>query len=110
MDRQKRYEIAEKIATNVCSTMKVDRAKVFPRKFSDRTRKYEILVIRQMAIYLIRIVGKLSLKDIGFWCCMHHTTIMHAVSKISGLLKTDRSVAYKIRKCRSSLVLSTARR
>jgi hypothetical protein len=48
---------------------------------------------RQVAMYLAKHVGRWSLSQIGkFYNGRHHTTILHAITKIENLRKIDESV------------------
>ncbi|RKY45482.1 MAG: chromosomal replication initiator protein DnaA [Candidatus Omnitrophota bacterium] len=56
-------------------------------------RNKNIVLPRQIGMYLIRELTELSLPEIGsFWGAKHHTTILYAHRKIKDLIKRDEKV------------------
>jgi len=56
-------------------------------------RNKNIVLPRQIGMYLIRELTELSLPEIGsFWGAKHHTTILYAHRKIKDLIKKDEKV------------------
>lgn len=52
-------------------------------------RQRNIAVPRQVAMYICREIGNLSLPNVGTAFNRDHTTVMHACEKVSGEMKTD---------------------
>ena len=53
-------------------------------------RKYQVSLARQVAIYLIRIILDLPYTEIGkLFSNRDHSTIIHSISKVDEMLKTD---------------------
>ncbi len=62
-------------------------------ELKDKTRKQEIVLPRQIAMYLAKSYTSLSLKQIGFnFGKRDHSTVIHAISCIVELIKTDKKV------------------
>ena len=81
----------EMITKNVCSYLKVDENKI-----RDKTRKKEIVLARQIAMYLAKELTKSSLKTIGLhFGGRDHSTVIHACSSIEEL-KTKDSILNEI--------------
>jgi chromosomal replication initiator protein len=64
-----------------------------PTLLSAKTRKHEIVLARQMCMYLAKQLTQTSLKSIG----MHfggrdHTTVLHSCQQILNYIDTDRKV------------------
>jgi chromosomal replication initiator protein len=78
----------ETITKNVCSFLKVDE-----NKLRDKTRKKEIVLARQLAMYLSKELTKSSLKTIGLhFGGRDHSTVIHACSSIEELKSKDVSL------------------
>jgi chromosomal replication initiator protein len=57
----------------------------------DKTRKREIVVARQVAMYFAKHYTNLSLKTIGFhFGNRDHSTVIHALTSVNDLMDTDR--------------------
>ena len=68
----------EMITKNVCSYFKVDENKI-----RDKTRKKEIVLARQLAMYLSKELTKSSLKTIGLhFGGRDHSTVIHACNSV----------------------------
>jgi chromosomal replication initiation ATPase DnaA len=64
--------------------------------FSER-RTHDVVVPRQIAMYLAKIFTIRSLPEIGRrFGGKDHTTVLHAVRKIESLIKTDWLIAYDV--------------
>lgn len=64
--------------------------------FSER-RTHDVVVPRQIAMYLAKIVTVRSLPEIGRrFGGKDHTTVLHSVQKIGRLIKTDWLIAYDV--------------
>lgn len=56
-------------------------------------RKYQVSLARQVAIYLIRIILDLPYTEIGkLFSNRDHSTIIHSISKVDEMLKTDSQI------------------
>ena len=68
-------------------------------------RTNNVLLARQVSIYLIRTILDLPFKDIGdLFSGKDHTTIMHSVTKIEEMLKKDDSFQQVINKLKKQIV------
>ena len=75
----------EMITKNVCSYLKVDENKI-----REKTRKKEIVLARQIAMYLAKELTKSSLKTIGLhFGGRDHSTVIHACTSIEELKIKD---------------------
>ncbi len=64
-----------------------------PQEIKKSRRNKNIVLPRQIGMYLIRELTELSLPEIGsFWGAKHHTTILYAYRKIKDLIKKDEKV------------------
>jgi chromosomal replication initiator protein len=69
-----------------------------------KNRKKELILPRQISIYLIREMTNKSLPEIGkIMGGKDHTTIMHSQKRIEGFLKTDITIKSDIEKIREDL-------
>lgn len=59
-------------------------------------RSADILYARQVAIYIAKEITQLSFLAIGKAFNLHHTTIIHSVSKIEPILQKDKSKRYVV--------------
>ncbi|MBQ7288823.1 MAG: chromosomal replication initiator protein DnaA [Clostridia bacterium] len=81
----------ERIVEEVSRTLMVSVEDIMsPRRSAD------ILYARQVAIYIAKEVTQLSFLSIGKAFNLHHTTIIHSVSKIEPILKNDKSKRYVV--------------
>lgn len=68
-----------------------------PSEMNTQRRTAEIVYPRQIAMYLSKTLTKRSLPEIGkLFGGRNHTTVLHNVRKIKGLVKTDWKVAYDV--------------
>ncbi|HZW38324.1 MAG TPA: chromosomal replication initiator protein DnaA [Ignavibacteriaceae bacterium] len=78
----------EHITKAVCSYMKIDE-----NKLRDKTRKKEIVLTRQLAMYLTKRLTKQSLKSIGlYFGGRDHSTVIHACETIEQAYVTDKHI------------------
>ena len=68
------------------------------------SRKSEVLIARQVAIYLARVILGLSLKKIGYHFGKDHSTVIHTIRKMENLLKTNSDFVQKVEEIRSLIV------
>ncbi|MEO0085062.1 MAG: chromosomal replication initiator protein DnaA [candidate division WOR-3 bacterium] len=72
-------------------------------------RTKQVVLARQVAMYLMRTVLQLSLKQIGaFIGGKDHTTVIHAIEKLERLQVTDPNIGSTIRTLKSRLLSSRA--
>lgn len=72
-------------------------------------RTAQVVRRRQIAMYLCRVVTQRSMPEIARrFGGMDHTTILHAVNKISGLVATDAALASEIGSIKAVLLGDTA--
>ncbi len=95
----KKLDTAE-IITTVCKYFSVTKEEIISGK-----RKKELVLPRQIAIYLIREQTNKSLPEIGkIMGGKDHTTIMHAEKKIADLIKIDKSIKESVENLRTKLL------
>ena len=71
-----------------------------------KSRRAEIVKVRQICMYLMRELTTHSFPEIGtFFSGRDHTTVMHAVQKIEKLVKTDNVIAEEVRSLKSRLAI-----
>ena len=68
---------------------------------SSRTK--EVTMARQVSMYIIRQLTKLSLPEIGRVFGRDHTTVIHSLEKVEGLIKETRETAENIRDIKSNV-------
>lgn len=66
-------------------------------------RNKDIVLARQVSIYLIRSITNLSLPEIGKVFNQHHTTIMHSLDKVEKLMKDNRELSEIVRDIKSNI-------
>jgi chromosomal replication initiator protein len=67
------------------------------------SRRSNILLARQVAMYLSRNVLGLSLTKIGNYFSRDHSTVIHALRKVENLLKTDEELVQKVAEIKEKL-------
>lgn len=68
-----------------------DSFKVTVDEMKDKTRKKEIVIARQTAMYFAKNYTNLSLKAIGYhFGKRDHTTVLHAIEAVNNMLDTDK--------------------
>jgi chromosomal replication initiator protein len=78
----------EIITKTVCEHFKVDENKV-----RDKTRKQEVVIARQLCMYLSKELTKSSLKTIGLhFGGRDHSTVIHACNTVQELLNSDKVI------------------
>jgi len=84
-DRSDIVPTPDVIIDEVCKFYNID-----PNILRGQGRAKDISMARQIAMYLIRSMTNLSLKDIGKeFDNRDHTTVLHSIERIEGLSKTD---------------------
>jgi chromosomal replication initiator protein len=76
---------------------------VRPRDVLGSCRQRAVLVPRQVAMYLAREVGRLSLPAIGAAFGRDHTTVLHACRKVAEAVKADPKLRRTVRELKAEL-------
>ena len=92
----------ENITKIVCDYYKIDENKI-----RDKTRKKEVVLARQVAMYLSKELTKSSLKTIGLhFGGRDHSTVIHAYTAIEALKNSDTNLNEEVNNLKSSIELS----
>ena len=92
----------ESITKIVCDYYKIDENKI-----RDKTRKKEVVLARQVAMYLSKEMTKSSLKTIGLhFGGRDHSTVIHACTAIEELKNSDVSISEEIGNLKNNIELS----
>ena len=67
------------------------------------SRKANIVLARQVSMYIIRSITNQSLPEVGKFFGLHHTTVLHSVEKIEKMLSTDRELKEVIRDIKANV-------
>lgn len=79
------------------------------RALNSDTRTQAVVRPRQIAMYLAKSLTTRSLPDIGRrFGGRDHTTVLHAVRKIAGLIQSDPLIASQVERIKGSLAEATA--
>lgn len=74
-----------------------------PKTIMGESRKANIVLARQVSMYIIRSITNQSLPEVGKFFGQHHTTVMHSVEKIEKMLSTDRELKEVIRDIKANV-------
>ncbi|MCD7945755.1 MAG: chromosomal replication initiator protein DnaA [Clostridiales bacterium] len=74
-----------------------------PSAIKGSSRMKDIVLARQVSIYLIRSITNLSLPEIGKVFSQHHSTIMHSLEKVEKMMKEDGELSEIIRDIKSNI-------
>ena len=78
-------------------------------KVRDKTRKKEVVLARQVAMYLSKELTKSSLKTIGLhFGGRDHSTVIHACTAIEQLRPTDSALDEMIESLRNQIEISAS--
>jgi chromosomal replication initiator protein len=92
----------ENITKTVCSALTVDE-----NKLRDKTRKKEIVLARQLAMFFSKELTKSSLKTIGLhFGGRDHSTVIHACNSIEKMLHEDSSINKLVENLRNKIELA----
>jgi len=92
----------ENITKTVCSALTVDE-----NKLRDKTRKKEIVLARQLAMFFSKELTKSSLKTIGLhFGGRDHSTVIHACNSIEKMLQEDSSIDKLVENLRNQIELA----
>jgi chromosomal replication initiator protein len=75
---------------------------VTPKELLGPSRLRNVLLARQVAMYLVREVCRLSLPRTGAVFGRDHTTVLHACRKVAAAIETDAGLNARVRGLRSS--------
>jgi chromosomal replication initiator protein len=79
--------------------------KLSPQDLTSKGRRHELVVARQVAMYLIRELTSHSYPEIGqFFSGRDHSTVMYAVQKVGDLVERDNDLAQSVRTLREALI------
>ena len=74
-----------------------------PKTIMGQSRKADIVLARQVSMYIIRSITNLSLPEVGKFFGQHHTTVMHSVEKIEKTLGTNGELKEVIRDIKANV-------
>jgi len=81
-----------------------DSFSVNPDALKGKMRKREILVPRQVSMYLIRDLTDLPLEEIGYFFGRDHSPVLNAIKRVKGLMEKDSTFKRKVLDIRDSLL------
>lgn len=94
----------ETITKAVCGYLKIDENKI-----RDKTRKKEVVLARQLAMYLSKELTKSSLKSIGLhFGGRDHSTVIHACNSMLDMKKADPSMRDLIDNVKTQIEMMSA--
>lgn len=89
----------ERIAEHVCKHYHVEQKRLRSEK-----RSHDVLLPRQVVMYLARQLTPLSLKQIGsYFGGRDHRTVQHACAKVADAMETDRQLAGVVKQMQAEL-------
>lgn len=92
----------DSITKTVCSALSIDE-----NKLRDKTRKKEIVLARQLAMFFSKELTKSSLKTIGLhFGGRDHSTVIHACNSIEQMQQEDEGIKNLIKNLRSQIELA----
>jgi chromosomal replication initiator protein len=98
----KRHISIDTIQTQVCDYFGIDSDKV-----REKTRKQEVVEVRQIAMYLAKNMTKSSLKTIGLqFGGRDHSTVIHAIQSVEERIKSSSKHAKLIKDIQQKIELS----
>ena len=74
-----------------------------PATIMGQSRKADIVLARQVSMYIIRSLTNLSLPEVGKIFGQHHTTVMHSVDKIEKSLRSNTELKEVIRDIKANV-------
>ncbi len=99
----KRHISIETIQVQVCEYFGID-----PNKVREKTRKQEIVEVRQIAMYLSKHMTKSSLKTIGLqFGGRDHSTVIHAIQSVEERIKSQPKHAKQIKDIQQKIELAS---
>ena len=77
-------------------------------EIKDKTRKKEIVIARQTAMYFAKEYTNLSLKTIGYhFGNRDHSTVIHAITSVNDMMETDKKFKVTIQELQKKLKIRT---
>lgn len=67
-----------------------------PEILMAKCRKRELVFARQLIMYFMREIAKVSLHRIGSYLGKDHSTVIHSCIAINNLIETDRDIKMKV--------------
>ena len=74
-----------------------------PKTIMGQSRKADIVLARQVSMYIIRSITNLSLPEVGKFFGQHHTPVMHSVEKIEKTLGSNGELKEVIRDIKANV-------
>ena len=91
------------ILDRVCRTYEVT-----PNAVKGRSRKKELVVPRQLAMYIANKYTNIPVTRIGKLIgSRDHSTVLHSISKVEEMLKTDKSFAEAVKRIEDALAIKS---
>lgn len=75
-----------------------------PELLKGKKRKREILVPRQVSMFLIRDLTELPLEEIGFFFGRDHSTVLNAIKRVKAMMESDSAFRRKVLDIRDDLL------
>ena len=92
----------EGITKAVCSILNIDE-----NKLRDKTRKKEVVLARQLAMFFSKELTKSSLKTIGLhFGGRDHSTVIHSCASIEQMLQGDENMKKLVENLRNQIEIS----
>lgn len=92
----------DSITKAVCSALNVDE-----NKLRDKTRKKEVVLARQLAMFFSKELTKSSLKTIGLhFGGRDHSTVIHSCNSIDKMLKEDQNIKNLVENLRGQIEIA----
>ncbi len=102
------HDIDSEVGIDYIQKTVADFFKVTIDELKDKTRKKEIVMARQVAMYFSKEYTNLSLKTIGYhFGGRDHSTVIHAVQTVSDLYDTENSFKKSVDELRKKLKLKS---
>ncbi len=91
-------------ASKICSTV-ADYYSISIEQLTGTVRKYQVALARQISIYLIRTILDIPYAEIGkLFSNRDHSTIIHSITKVEEMLKTDTQLISVIDTLKAKLI------
>ncbi|MCD8367834.1 MAG: chromosomal replication initiator protein DnaA [Clostridiales bacterium] len=74
-----------------------------PKQLMGSSRKANVVLARQVSMYIMRTMTGQSLPEIGKYFNQHHTTVMHSVDKIEQMQQENRELSHAIKDIKANI-------
>lgn len=74
-----------------------------PKQLMGSSRKANVVLARQVSMYIMRTMTGQSLPEIGKYFNQHHTTVMHSVDKIEQMQQENRELNHAIKDIKANI-------